>query len=114
MKQWNEFERNQTALLRDKAKTIIKCAKCTSEWMEVIAASRYDADQIGVLGQKPSDTGVFYVLKCVRCGELHEPPITRAFNHPDGKYYDSFLDTLQEPEEKWSGKEPDVPVQDKE
>jgi hypothetical protein len=60
-----------------------------------------DSNKINSLGQAPYAETSFYILKCVRCGDLQEAPVNRTFQHPEDRAYDSLLDTLKVPESEW-------------
>lgn len=83
----------------------LNCGSCGSTWFETIVVSRFDSGTIGVLGQKPSSLDTLYLLKCIRCHDLQEPPINAHPMSPLRKDYDSLLDTLEEKVEKVSNEE---------
>lgn len=104
MQQFRDWEAQQMTAMRGPKQEFLTCQECGSDWMETVHAIRVDRNKINSLGQAPMAEASATVLRCVRCGELHEPPVNRVFNHPESKVYDEFLDTLQEPEEKWGGR----------
>ena len=101
MQQFAEWERSQMAAMKVPTKEYLECTKCKSAWMETVLVGRYDRNRISQIGQQPLQENSFHILRCVRCGELHEPPISRVFNHPESKIYDNLLDTLEAPEESY-------------
>jgi len=104
MMQFSDFERQQIAAMRGPKQELIICAECGSKWFETVQVAQFDANKIGTIGQNPLMEVSYSILRCIRCGELHEPPVNRTFNHPEAKKYDELLDTLEEPEEKWGGR----------
>lgn len=105
MQQWNEFEKAQNAALKGPPKQLIKCVECGGSWFECIELSQFDANKMSSLGQRPPyDGSTYFVLKCGRCGELHEPPVNRVMFNTETKDYDSMLDELQAPKETHGGR----------
>jgi hypothetical protein len=103
MQQWSEYERAQHAALAGPPKQLLNCVECGATWFEIVRAVQIDTNQLSALGQTPSHDGGYSLLKCVRCGETHEPPIIRGGFNQETKAYDNLLDELQEPDEKHGG-----------
>ena len=96
MRQWSEYEAQQRSAINLPKAEYLECVKCKSDWMEKVSAGRFDKNKLTTIGQEPVVEMSFTILRCVRCGELHEPPINRGFSHPDSDKYDDLLDTLKE------------------
>jgi hypothetical protein len=105
MQQYKDWEKDQMQAIEVPKIDAMYCQKCKCTWWQKIHAVKIDANKFCTLGQEPVSEASFVILKCVRCGELHEPPISRVFNHPEGKLYDKMLDELQQPKEQWKPNE---------
>ena len=60
----------------------VTCVECEGSFFEELLASRYKDGVFSVPGQRPHKTAPadFTVLRCLRCGCLHEPLITGGNN----------------------------------
>lgn len=81
------------------------CGKCGCSWFEEIKLARIDKNQIVIPGQSvPKLSDSYILLRCGKCGELHEPPLV-ASTSPSYKTYVTMLRELdsaveQPPEKK--------------
>lgn len=101
VRQYEDFERQQMEILKQHKKEetdCIFCPKCRSRWFEEVELYQFRANHNVILGQQvPVKPGSipYYVLKCVRCGDLLEPRIIHNTRDIGGNDYDSLLDTLE-------------------
>jgi predicted nucleic-acid-binding Zn-ribbon protein len=79
------------------ATNIAKCPKCGMSWLEEIEIKQYDKDAQVILGQRPAVANAvrFWVLRCVKCGELIEPNVLLTGQDYVGRAYDTFLDEIE-------------------
>ena len=106
MTMFRDFEAQQQAALRGPKEQLVECKECASTWLELIKVEQFDQNKMSTFLQKPTPASDvhFYVLKCLRCGELHEPPMMRGVSNDISKAYDEMLDVMEEPQEKWGGR----------
>lgn len=114
MQQFKDYEAQQMALSKKPDADLMKCANCDCSWLEPVRAARFDKNIVSGIGQQPPALVDFALLRCVRCNELHEPPVNRMFSHQEAKVYDEMLDELQAPKEKWGGRHASKTESDKE
>ena len=85
---------------------ILSCGKCASTWMEQVAVYQFKKDHNVILTQAvpaKDDIG-FFVLRCIKCGEIYEPNVQVGARDTLRKKYDSFLDSMEDvPEVKTEG-----------
>lgn len=81
-----------------------KCFSCGCHWFEVITASRIDTNVVSDLGQMPAEVDKFHLLRCLKCGDMQEPPLANNMMSPLRKSYDDLLDALEEKKEEESDK----------
>lgn len=77
------------------------CATCACSWFQEIRVARVDRNKVLIPGQEvPKLTESMVLLKCAKCGELHEPTIATNTSHSYKMHremiaeLDSKLDTL--------------------
>lgn len=89
-----DFERAAQGL-KPLKKEYVKCATCSCNWFEKVEATRVDENQLTGLGMvPPSSGGPFHLLKCLRCGDVQEPPLTATQMNPLRQEYDEMLDQV--------------------
>ncbi len=95
MPTWSEFERQAIHQMKPLEPNFAKCTKCSCTFFEQVHASKFNADQSIAMGQGlvPMETHRF--LRCVKCGESHEPMITYNQSSPEGKQYDAFRQEME-------------------
>lgn len=89
-----EFQR----LNKRKEKDLIACPKCDCHWFQQVEVSQHPIDHYVTLGQKvPTSRGdaPFYVLKCIRCGDLNHPRVVADSRDLARGEYDAFLDEIE-------------------
>ncbi len=91
----NEFDQmNQVDIHGDiLPANVAQCPKCGMSWLELIKLRQFNKDFQVILGQEPASAtqDVFFVLRCVKCGELIEPNVNDLAN----KKYGRFLDEIE-------------------
>lgn len=76
---------------------VVKCKTCGCTWTEQIDVAQFRESHNVLLGQtvpKYNDF-VFRVLKCVKCGELHEPHVQIGPRDSFHQAYNDFLDHME-------------------
>jgi len=105
MNQWNEFERAQMAALKPADKQNFLCVECGATWFETIKVHRVDPNKFCAFGQPPlPEEPSYYVIKCIRCGEIHEPPTSMVLNNSQTREYVNFIKEINDPEEHHGGR----------
>jgi len=97
MRKTSDFDQmNQNPLVAP-VSNIARCPKCQMSWLEEIEVKQYDKDAQVILGQRPATvtTVRFWILRCIKCGELVEPNVMLAANDQTRKAYDAFLDEFE-------------------
>lgn len=76
---------------------LVKCVACACTWFEQIQAVQVDKFHTVIIGQEvPHKSPVpFQLLRCIRCGELHEPNISAGPQDVAKSKYDEFLDDME-------------------
>jgi hypothetical protein len=72
-----------------------KCKKCGNSWLEGVKLKQYVAFHNVVMGQavpEISDMDIF-ILKCPKCGTLHDPSVELS---PRNIYYKAWRQALDE------------------
>jgi DNA-directed RNA polymerase subunit RPC12/RpoP len=79
------------------AANVAKCPHCGMSWLELVKMRQFNRDFQVILGQEPAQAGpdVFYILRCVKCGELIEPNVMLSSQDLRRKAYDRFLDEVE-------------------
>lgn len=76
---------------------VLKCQKCGCGWLELISVQQYSKRSFVILGQKPApktDIG-FWLFRCPKCGNVHEPNVQVGPRDLARKGYDNFLDCME-------------------
>jgi len=78
---------------------VATCKKCENTWFEQLVVFQYPKHHSVVLGQEvPRQSQIgFYLMKCAKCGELHEPKVQIGPQDSARKKYDQFWDDMEAP-----------------
>ena len=78
----------------------VHCVKCGCTWLEQVLIRQYDKDHLVILGQQvqPATEVGFWILKCIKCGDLMEPNVQSGPQDMYRKGYDKFLNIMEEPD----------------
>ena len=89
-----DFER-VAAGLKPLAREFVTCEGCGSQWFNRVQAVRLDVNQLSNLAQQPAESGgPFYLLQCLRCNDLQDPPLVSSQMSPLRAEYDEMLDQV--------------------
>lgn len=89
-----DFERAAQGL-KPLKKEYVACMTCGSNWFSTTQAIRVDQNQLMNLGSAvPAHGGPFTLLKCLRCGDIQEPPLAASQMSPLRAEYDEMLDQV--------------------
>lgn len=77
----------------------MKCKECGCSWFQQIAVAEYPRNHTAALGQRVNSVSQapFYLFKCIKCGELHEPSVQAGRRDTLAKNYDRFVSEIEEP-----------------
>lgn len=78
------------------------CANCGFTYFECIKAQKYPLEQSSILGQAPAPEyggAPFYILRCVKCGNIVEPNVIKGVRDPLNDPYDNFISELEQTKE---------------
>lgn len=80
---------------------LVKCPTCGCAWLEQILIQRYHINHMVILGGRvpPVRDEGFFVLRCIKCGEVCEPNVQIGPQDNYRKSYDNFLDMMEKPVE---------------
>jgi len=83
---------------RAREQEVIKC-KCGCSFLEQVPVHQFPKTHNVILGQPVQPYGGigFYVLRCIKCGEVYEPSVQLAARDQARKVYDAFLDQMEQP-----------------
>ena len=97
MRSTENFDQMHQDPLATPTSNVAKCPKCGMSWLEEIEVKQYDKDTQVILGQRPAVASHirFWVLRCIKCGELIEPNVMLAAQDLTRKAYDAFLDEIE-------------------
>jgi len=81
---------------RTETREIVVCEDCGCEWFDLICVQQYPKHAQVILGQRPApiDDRGFWLYKCIKCGEVYEPPVQVGPQDAARKGYDAFLDHM--------------------
>jgi hypothetical protein len=89
-----DFERAAQGL-KPLKKEYVSCATCGCNWFDKVEAFRVDQNQLTNLGSAvPPHGGPFNLLRCLRCGDVQEPPLATSHMSPLRTEYDQMLDQV--------------------
>ena len=76
----------------------VNCKACGCTWFEQFPIAQYDKYHNVILAQRvPGKDGVeFYLLRCAKCGEIHEPNVQIGPRDNLRNKYDAFLDNIED------------------
>lgn len=80
-----------------KAEETVVCASCGSWWMEEVSIGRFQRAHYLLVGQEiprvvPGEA--FKLLRCVQCGQLHEPRLDLGIASLETRVYEKFSTDL--------------------
>lgn len=96
------LRKSRKALDNEREKETVKCKKCECSWFEEVAAKQFNKYLSIIPGSKlPTiDDLSFTFLRCMRCGDLHEPSVNISPSDALGSRYQSLLDQLENVSDK--------------
>lgn len=101
-----DFERASQGL-KPLKRQFVECQTCGSNWFDRVEAIRVDLNQMNNLGSQVGVSGgPFHLLKCLRCHDLQEPPLTSTQMSPLRTEYDNLLDQVKDNEGDTRGTRP--------
>ena len=93
----NRELRSVASTIQKDPQDIVECPECRCTWFETVEVKRFAGDQPVVLGQMPpaADGGHgFYLLKCMKCGNLCQPELAFSGTNFITRLYDDLLREL--------------------
>lgn len=99
MSSFEEYQRQQDLFrrAREYGGDLVEC-ECGNTYFEEVPVAQYLQHQPVIIGQQPAPRPgrpAYFMLRCVRCGKLHEPNIMRGARDNMNGDYDAFLDMLE-------------------
>lgn len=99
MSDFEQYQRLQEAhrLATEYGGELVEC-ECGCSFFEQVHFDQYLANRPVVIGQAiPYRPGIpsFYMLRCAKCGKLHEPNLTQGGRDTLRQQYDQFLDLME-------------------
>jgi transcription elongation factor Elf1 len=77
------------------------CTACKCTWFEQIEVRQLKSNHSSVLGQNvpPANDYKFIIMRCIKCGQKHQPNILAGRQDQEVKHYNDLLDFLDTPEQ---------------
>ena len=87
-----------TLIEKMKDPDVVTCT-CGCSYLEQVPVYQFPKNHSVILGQAVpphADMG-FYILRCIKCGEIYEPQVQIAARDSARRAYDAFLDEMERP-----------------
>lgn len=87
-----------TLMEKMKDPDVVVC-QCGCSYLEQVPVHQFPKNHSVILGQAvpPHGDMGFYVLRCIKCGEIYEPQVQIAARDSARRAYDHFLDEMERP-----------------